>query len=155
MVLAQREIQRKSDWFVLACLVCGSINHFAKDRPVSFYSYNEKKDKYIPVHNDTMKYLVGETLSTSIPDSACTKNVCDETWLSCSLDTLDSSNLKLYETYKGSSKMKFWNGEEAQSLKLTKIPVFVEGKKVFIKKDVAGCELHLLLSKGAIKKEKD
>ena len=81
-----------------------------------------------------MKYLVGETLSTSVPDSACTTNACDETSLSCSLDTLDSSDLKLYETYKGSTKMKFWNGEEVQSLKLTKIAVLVRVRKFLSKK---------------------
>ena len=146
----------ESDWSALACLVCGStIYHFAKDCPVSFDSYNKKKDKYISVYSDTMKYLVEETLSTSLPDSACTTNVCDETWLSCSLDTLDSSDLKLYETYKGSTKMKFWNGEEVQSLKLTKIAVLVRVRKFLSKKDVVGCDLHLLLSKGAMKKEKD
>ena len=119
----------------MACLVCGStIYHFAKDYPVSFDSYNKKKDKYISVYSDTMKHLVGETLSTSVLDSACTTNVCDETWLSCSLDTLGSSDLKLYETYKGSTKMKFWNGEEVQSLKLTKIAVLVRVRKFLSKK---------------------
>ena len=73
-----------------------------------------------------MKYLVGETLSTSVPDSAYTTNVCDETWLSCTLDTLDSSDLKLYQTYKGSTKMKFWNGEEFQSLNLRKLRFLLE-----------------------------
>ena len=59
-----------------------------------------------------------------------------EIWLSCYLYNLDSADLKLVESHKGSTRLKFGSGLRVQSLKLIKIPDLVGGKKVFIETGV-------------------
>ena len=49
----------------------------------------------IQLLEETMKTLIGETLSMAVLDSGYTKTVCGETWLSCYLETLSDEDKKL------------------------------------------------------------
>ena len=51
----------------------------------------------IQLLEETMKKLIGETLSIAALDSGCTKTVCGETWLNCYLETLSDENKKLLQ----------------------------------------------------------
>ena len=99
-----------------------------------------------------MKHFVGETLSTAVLDSGCTKNVCGETWLKCYLDTLDEMDLKQVKYQQSSTSFKFGSGERVASMKVVNIPSIISGRKVFIETDVVKCDLPLRLSKDAMKK---
>ena len=147
----------KADGITSTCIVCGSVYHWAKDCPDSYENLTKKKntnddDVKISLYSDTMKHLVGETLSTAVLDSGCTKNVCGETWLKCYLDTLDEMDLKQVKYQQSSTSFKFGSGERVTSMKVVNIPSIISGRKVFIETDVVNCDLPLLLSKDAMKK---
>ena len=88
-----------SDGEVSRCNVCGSIFHWASRCPDAYaYEVSQKPEEvYITLFESSshdlrdgkMKDFVGETLSSAVLDTDCTKTVCGRNLLNCYLDTPD------------------------------------------------------------------
>ena len=70
----------KSDSSISTCIACGSFNLRVKHCPNYHMKLMKRKDSVddnvnISLYSKTMSYFVGETLSTAVLDSGCTKNV--------------------------------------------------------------------------------
>ena len=99
-----------------------------------------------------MKDFVGETLSSAVLDTGCTKTVCGRNWLNYYLDTSDEVEKQSVQIHPSNTVFKFGDGHEVVSLERHRIPAFIGNKKLFIETNVVDSEIPLLLSKAAMKK---
>ena len=75
-----------------------------------------------------MKDFVGETLSSTVLDTGCTKTICGRNWLNCYLDTLDEVEKQSVQIHPINTVLKFGDGHKAVSHERHRIPAFT-GKK--------------------------
>ena len=89
-----------------------------------------------------------ESSCSAVIDTACTRTVCGEKWLSNFLEkTCDD-----IPTYSSSRAFKFGDGKVVNSFKWANIPVHIGNTSCKIDTEIVKADIPLLLSKSSIKK---
>ena len=109
-----------SDGEVSRCNVCGSIFHWVSRCPDAYASEvsQEPEEVHITLFESSshdlsdgkMKDFVGETLSSAVLDTGCTKTVCGCNWLNYYLDTLDEVEKQSVQIHPSNTVFKFGDG---------------------------------------------
>ena len=76
---------------IIRCNVCVLVYQWTNSCPDSYeYQQNVKHDQdvQIALHKISVKTLMGESLSMTVPNTGCTKTVCSLSWLNYCLETL-------------------------------------------------------------------
>ncbi|CAL4065493.1 unnamed protein product, partial [Meganyctiphanes norvegica] len=147
----QRSNPLGKDGKVMRCFKCGSLRHFSR------YCSQSRDDRdsqeiHITLINaePEMTTLVRESLGMAVLDSACTRTVTGETWLSVYLDILSDSDRASVKWSKVDTKFRFGDGIEVKSVDELEFPVIIGAKRVMIKANVVKNEIPLLLSKASM-----
>ena len=74
------------------------------------------------MHECYMTKFVSETFNCAVLDSGCTKNVCDESWLTNYLDTPTESDHSKVVVEKSSNCFRFGNRKSLNSEKIVTFP---------------------------------
>ena len=149
------------------CRICQSIFHWANDCPhknehIKLVNDNSDNDQQniedcniiLFTHSKPSenKIFEVETEQCAVIDTACTRTVCGEKWLSNYLDKLTEDKKKgVTETVSGKN-FRFGDGKIVKSFKLVKLPAKIGVKKCHIEVEVVKSDIPLLLSKFSLKK---
>ena len=114
-----------NDGEVSHCNVCGSIFHWVSRCPDAYGSEvsQEPEEVHITLFESSshdlsdgkMKDFVGETLSSAVLDTGCTKTVCGHNWLNYYLDTLDEVEKQSIQIHPSNTVFKFSDGHKVVS----------------------------------------
>ena len=103
-----------------------------------------KEETNITLTGECMDTLIGETLSTAVLDSGCTKRVCSKTWLRCYLESLSSEELDNIKREQSETIFKFGNGKVCHSIKRITIPVVIAGQNVLLTMEVIENDISII-----------
>ena len=137
------------DGRILRCHECDSTKHFIDQCP----HVSVEKAKLTTVHltlvmSSTEEELV-DNLGRGILDSACTKTVAGELWISEYLELLspEQRNQVSQSAKVSYSIYRFGDGVETKSSKALVLPVTIFGKNMYITVDVVQNNIPLLISR--------
>ena len=87
----------------------------------------------------------------AVLDSACSSIVCGESWQENYLNSLTEVDKQKIKQTVGQRTFKFGGGERLKSKGEYSLPAVIAGKEVTIRTDVVEYDIHLLLSRSAMK----
>ena len=97
--------------------------------------------------------LIYESLGKGVLDSACTRTVSGQIWMSEYLSTLQPDERKLVKESPSQALFRFGDGVECRSLKQMTIPVSIGGvMKRMMKVELVSVEVPLLISNKTMKR---
>ena len=154
------------DGRTMTCHVCRSTMPFASQCPHDKRRGQDSKDVYFLtestvvdvalVTEDATGQLMGSTIGYGVLDTACTRTVTGEKWLSEFVSTLTEEEAGMIEKSRKVSNaiFKFGDGVEQKSKGQVVIPTLIGNRKVNIEVDVVECDIPLLIGKPSMKRLK-
>lgn len=156
-----------SDGKMLTCRHCGSFRHLVAKCPHTKENMarvhitetasrdNSDEEEHVVLFTGYNKgdiaQLGMDARNCAVLDSACSSTVCGEIWLDNYLSSLNQLNKKKIKHTPSQKIFKFGGGERLKSKGEYRIPAVIAGKDVWIKTNVVGSDIPLLLSRSAMK----
>ena len=126
------------------CFKCNSTEHMIAECPRNNNRYEYNVSLFTGNDKNELVLLLHETWNSAILDSACSNNVCGETWME---ELIQKLNVKERVSRGPSVKVfNFGGGERLNSLGSVTFPCILAGKEIDITTDVVSSNLPLLLS---------
>ena len=157
----------------MKCFRCGGNDHFVRYCTQSADENNNieikdeaKGDEALMVitlmgvdgneklEGESYEVFLCETDCAAILDTACTRTVCGEGWLSCYLDTLTEEEASKVVYTSTSRRYKFGSGDPVEATKAVTFPCSIAGVNVNLSSNIVPSRIPLLLSKESMKKTK-
>ena len=144
--------------------MCDSRFHWARDCPHSYENNNDDDDKAQAVHLSLLMGFAKEDKSTKLQrlvwpskcitvlDTGCATTVCGEQWLQSYVSTLSDFERAQIKEEDSSSTFTFGDGNTQSSVKRMILPCWIGKLNATITTDVVKCNIPLLLSSNALKK---
>ncbi len=146
------------------CAVCQSTYHWAKDcQHKSDHAKLTEDEEPTDVEecnitlwsketmSETEIFMV-ESLGSAVIDTACTRTVCGEKWLSDYVNGLTQSQLSKIKETQSARPFKFGDGRVIHSTKKVNIPAMIGQTRCQIETEVVPADIPLLLSKMSLKR---
>jgi len=145
------------------CAICQSVFHWVKDCPEK--TEGAKMAEHVTEPEDVcnvtlltkevpsdFEIFMTESMGSAVLDTACTKTVCGERWLSQYVGSLNEENKKAVESLKSSRRFKFGDGNIVHSFETVTIPATIGRTACKIETEVVKVDIPLLLSKDSLKR---
>ena len=159
----------------LLCRACGSYQHLVAACPDSWENQSPEnvlqteqgedgsvcrkgkqqgKNETSLSFSDNIANLRQETKNAAVLDSGCSSTVCGKLWIEQYLNSLSSYNQTKIIRMEGQKVFRFGRGEQLKSIGCYIIPIFLAGRKLWLKTDVVESDVPLLLSRISMKRAK-
>ena len=156
----KRTNPKDRDGNVMACNICQSIYHFARQCPEmqkgsSTQYFSEDIALFQNLHDTSepniMDRFTRDNFGLAVLDTGCNTTVCGKKWLDVYIDTLDKTGQESVSYREKEVNFRFGDNDSSRSSVQCTFPAIVCGKRVKIISQVVEDQIPLLISKQSMK----